>query len=90
MAVDSLASSAEPIQRRLFWAGLSLIPLLDEDFIDVANREKFSTIVAALTRVQAVGDEGDLEATISVMSDEDGVAVARMIVELDRAVRPLS
>jgi hypothetical protein len=90
LAVDALASSASPIQQRLLHAGITLVPLLPEDFDDGEQREEFVSIMAALSAVEPVGDEGALEATTAAMSDDEAVALASRISTLDRAVRPVT
>jgi len=78
-AVDRLACSAAPIQRRLADAGLVLAPLTAQDFVRPNDRRLFEGILAALTEVSDPGEGGDL-----AMSDERAEATARMILDLHR------
>jgi hypothetical protein len=88
-AVQALAASTEPIQERLYWAGMYLAPLLPDDFED-ADRPEFLGVMDALNAREAAGDEGTLKATTATMSDEDAVAIAGRILALDAAYRPLT
>jgi hypothetical protein len=88
-AVESLAGSADPIQERLYWAGMHLAPLLPDDFED-ADRAEFIGVMSALNAREAVGDEGTLKATTETMSDQEAVRIARRILALDAAYRPLT
>jgi hypothetical protein len=87
-AVEALAVSSDPIQDRLYAAGMALSPLRPDDFED-ADRAEFTGIRDALSARAAVGDEGTLRATTSSMSDEDAIAVAGRIFALDATYRPL-
>ncbi len=88
-AVQELAVSPESIQERLYSAGVALSPLMPGDFQE-ADRPEFVGIMNALTARDAIGEEGTLKATTVAMSDEDAVEIARRIVALDAAYRPLS
>jgi hypothetical protein len=88
-AVEALAVSAEPIQERLYSAGMALAPLLPADFED-ADRPEFVGVTTALAAKEASGEEGTLKATTAAMSDEDAVEVAARIFALDAAYRPLT
>lgn len=88
-AVEALAVSANPMQDRLFWAGMHLAPLLPDDF-EEAHRDEFIAVMDALTAQEAVGDEGSLRATTAALTDEGAVEIARRILALDAAYRPLT
>lgn len=87
--MQALAVSAEPVQDRLYSAGLALAPLLPGDFKD-ADQPEFVGVMAALTARKASGEEGSLKATAAAMSDEDAVKVAARIFALDAIYRPLT
>lgn len=87
--MGALAVSAEPIQERLYSAGMTLAPLSPDDFEDVDQAE-FIGIRNALTARQAAGEEGTLRATTAAMSDGEAVEVATRILALDAAYRPLT
>jgi hypothetical protein len=89
-AVNSLATSAAPLQKRLEWAAISLIKLQREDF---ENAKKdlalYTAIKDTLTALEPVGEEGSIVATTAAMSDEQAEAVAKQILELHGRYFPL-
>lgn len=89
-AVETLAVSADPIQRRLYWAGVYLTPLRADDFADADDRQEFVAIMDALTRMEAIGEEGTLQATTAALGDDEAVEIARRITALDAVYRPLT
>jgi len=83
-ATAALAEQAEPIQKRIEWAGVELWPLLPGDFgRDDEARGVFESIKASLT------SKGDIPTTASSMNDQEAVEVAKQIVHLDAMCRPL-
>ena len=86
-AVGCLATSAEPIQHRLqaAWNG-ALGRLTPEDFADASERERFERIHAAVTKLNAPGDVGQVPVSTAAIADESAEEVAREIVELRDAV----
>ena len=82
-AVDSLVTSAEPIQHRLqaAWNG-ALGRLTPEDFADANERERFERIHAALTKLNAPGDVRQVPVSTAAIADERAEQVAGEIVEL--------
>jgi len=90
LAVEALAVSAEPIQQRLADAGLHLITASPEEFSDLKRREQFVAVTEALTRTAPAGDEGALDATTARLRNDEAVELARQIVGLDVACRPLA
>jgi hypothetical protein len=89
-AVEALAASASPIQRRLFNAGLILHTSNPEDFTHPGDGQRFAAIISALNAREASGDEGTLEATTSQLTDAEAERIAEQIVELDTTCRPLN
>jgi hypothetical protein len=88
-AVDALAVNTTSIQDRLVAAGVTLAPLLLDDFREAENRQRYVEIMDALTAVEPSGSsEGSLTATAARLSDEEAVEIARKITALDRACRP--
>lgn len=82
-AVDSLATSAQPIQQRLVGAAMALTLLSPEDFDTEALRMRWSSIMESLTALDALaGDEGSFEATIGRMSDDQATSIANDIATL--------
>ena len=80
-AVDCLATSAEPIQRRLVGAGHYLVRLKPSHFPDDEGRVVFSAIMDSLTTTGDRG-RGSLEDTTSRMSDDQAQAAAQQIFSL--------
>jgi hypothetical protein len=88
VAVDGMATSTKDLQSRLGDAFVgSLIRLQPEDFGDHEDKEAFESIVRELTKIKAEGSEGNVAATVRRMSDEEAVAVARKIVNLQHSLR---
>ena len=87
-AVYALATSAEPLKRRLWVAGMDLWPLLERDFREGKERELFTRVRSSLwERAEPIsGDEGALEASIRVMTDEEAEETAKAIWDLNRSV----
>jgi hypothetical protein len=74
-AVDTLATSAAPIQRRLQSAGISALgSLVPTDFSEPEERELFDRI--AITKQRAPGP-GHIPASTAAMSDEIAEDVAQ-------------
>jgi hypothetical protein len=86
-AVDSLATSAEPIQHRLqaAWNG-ALGRLTPEDFADASERERFERIHAVCDQLNAPGDVGQVPVSTAAMADARAEHVACEIVKLRDAV----
>lgn len=88
-AVEALAASASPLQRRLFNAWMVLHTSKPDDFDNSADGQRFAAVMDALTAREASADEGTAEATTSHLTDEEAEAIAKQIVELDTVCRPL-
>lgn len=76
IAIESLATSAKPIQHKLVSAALSISPLPESDFRDHEEIDTYRRIMAALT----VG--GNYEETLRVMDDAAAEAIAQDIWDL--------
>jgi hypothetical protein len=87
-AVDALATSARPLQKRLFSAAIALSTLQAEDFVDDESRVAFGAIKEMLVRQEQVAEEGHYQATIDAMNDERAEALAQQIFDLDAHYRP--
>ena len=83
LALDALATSAAPIQARLVNAGVALAPLGEDAFEEDENRETYAQVMALLSNA------GSIESTAVRLDDQEAVAIARQIVALDAACRPL-
>jgi hypothetical protein len=81
-AVEGMACSAEPIQRRLRGAVEQILIFQERDFPAGEQCDLFKNIIASSTHVQPVSDEGSLEATTSRMTADEASAVARDLVKL--------
>jgi hypothetical protein len=88
-AVEALAASASPIQRRLFNAWLILHSSKADDFDNAADGQRFAAVMDALTAREATADEGAAQTTTSHLTDDEAEAIAKQIVELDTVCRPL-
>jgi hypothetical protein len=75
-AVNMLATSARPLQKRLVSAALGIRTLKSDDFPAGELRDGWEAIYERLTR------EGSFEATMAKMSDEDASKVATMIWDM--------
>jgi hypothetical protein len=80
-ALQSLVGAA-PLRKRLVNAAITISPLLAKDFADPDAAGAFQRIMNDLTRVEAVGDEGDIQATVQHLSDDEAERIAREILEL--------
>lgn len=80
-AVDCLATSARPIQKRLVSAAQSMIALKPEDFPDHL-REEFVAMWQELTKHKAEGDEGTIEATMRRVTDAEAEKIADRILHI--------
>jgi hypothetical protein len=87
-AVYALATSAKSIQQRLIVAAMDLWPLLESDFREDKERDLYRRVRASLweTAEPISGDEGALEASIRVMSDEEAEETAKAIWDLSWSV----
>jgi hypothetical protein len=75
-AVYSLPTGTGRVQERLGHTALVLIRLGPDDFPERELRRTFIGIWDDLTFDEAAGDEGNIAATLSRTSDEDGEAVS--------------
>jgi hypothetical protein len=76
-----LATSAEPIQRRLQSAAVSaLTRLVPTDFSEPGERELFDRIRSAITKLNAPGP-GYIRASATAMSDDVAEGVAQDVVD---------
>jgi hypothetical protein len=73
-AVENLVGRGS-LQQRLYWALLPLTGLSDA-FSDAEERDRYSRILAALR------DRHDAEAEHLTISDDDGAAIARGVLNL--------
>jgi hypothetical protein len=80
-AVSALVTGSGRIQERLYSAMLCMVGVQPCDFPE-DSRNEFEDLQRELTREKAVGDEGNLTATIRKLSDEDAGKFAERIWKL--------
>jgi hypothetical protein len=80
-AVDVLATSDRSIQERLAWAAQYLMRLKPDDLPE-EYRGELSAVMGDLTKEDAVGTEGRIEATTRQLTSEQGTKVASRILSL--------
>lgn len=85
VAVSTLVG-ASSIQDRLYDVFVSALMVLSEDDFPEELRANFAFIEDALTRVEAVGDEGGARAGVDAWSDDEAAQIADKIFELFVAV----
>jgi len=81
VAVDVLATSSAPLQKRLEGAYRSFIDIEPKDFDDKEMQDTFEQIRSRLTRVQH-GQIDSIAATCKQMSDQEAAEVADFIFSL--------
>jgi hypothetical protein len=86
VAVDSMATSSKGIRERIMGAFLSFSPIRAEQFEDSELQKRFAEIHEALTKVEPVGDEGSVRATLNSATDQECERIAKMIVEFHEIV----
>ena len=80
-AVGAMATSAEPLRKRLELAHLIFGVLTQED-LPAHLRPRFRELRNRLTACRPTGEEGSVSATLARMRTKKLTAIARMIVEL--------
>jgi hypothetical protein len=81
-AVNSLATGTGTIQKRLESAATNLPGQSPAEWFPPELRHKLEAILQELTRTPAQGTEGKLQATLRMMSDEEGAEIAQRIFSL--------
>ncbi len=81
VAVDVLATSSAPIQKRVEGAYRSFIDVVPKDFDDKEMQATFEQIRSRLTRVKH-GQTDSIAATCTQMSDQEAAEVADFIFSL--------
>ena len=85
LAVESLATGTDPLQKRLQHAWFATVGVLP-DQIPEDYRSEWLDIQEALTKEPAKGHEGNIAATTAAMDDETATKVAGRIFSLFRKV----
>lgn len=81
-AVDALAASAAPIQKRLQYAWEAMHTLIAHGFTDPERAAEFNVINNRLTSDKSDERAGYVPTTCAKLSDDDAVDIARSIVDL--------
>ena len=83
-AIDTLATGDGELQERLVSASLSLtgVYLPPESDLPKKIQDEFDSIKQDLTRETAKGNEGKIQATTRIMSDQEAEGVAKRILSL--------
>ena len=81
-AVDSMAVSPLSLRDRVFSAFLSFHSVQTQDLPDARAADLYEKLLADLNRFPAVGDEGNVQATLTRLSEEELGEVAQQIVDL--------
>lgn len=82
-AVDALATSAAPIQKRLEYAWMACHTLIAHGFTDEERAREFASINARLTADKSDEHAGHVTTTCSRLSDEEAAEIAQAIVNLN-------
>ena len=77
-AIDVLATSPEPLQKRLFYAGMELAPLRRQDFPDFLQAD-YRYVMDALTAKKDKANKGALCATTGQLTDSQATDIARSL-----------
>lgn len=85
-AVDALAVSAAPIQKRLEYAWEAMHTLIGHGLSDPERQAEFDEINQKLTSDKSDGHKGYLVATCEGLSDDDAREIAQAIVDLNARI----
>ena len=85
-AVDTLATMAAPIQKRLEYAWLGMHTLMSHPFGTPQLQERWDEIHGFLTADKSDSDKGYVPQTCESLSDEEASAIASKIVDLSMSV----
>lgn len=82
-AVDALAASAAPIQKRLEYAWTAMHTMISHGFTDPEREAEFADINARLTADKSDEHKGYVPTTCARLSDDEAVEIAQAIVDLN-------
>lgn len=85
-AVNALAASAAPIQKRLEYAWSAMHTLIGHGLTDPERQAEFDEINQKLTADKSDQNAGYVPTTCSKLSDDDAVEIAQAIVELNASL----
>ena len=89
-AVNGMATSASPIQKRLEYAAICCITIShgehDKSFPDPELAQRWRAWWASITTQEASGDEGTIKATLKTMTDHEAEKVAEELFSIYAAV----
>jgi hypothetical protein len=79
VAVDALATSSRDIRERIYSAYLSFAPIRPAEYEDAGLTEMHESLIRDLTKVEAKRDEGQVQATLATLSDDECEKIAERI-----------
>lgn len=82
-AVDALAASAAPIQKRLEYAFTAFHTLMAHGFTDSERAAEFKVITDRLTADKSDNEAGHVPTTTARLTDDEAVEIAQLIVDLN-------
>jgi len=80
-AVSCLASSAQPIQKRLEWAWMA-----NHGLVKPERQQQYDEIYSALTADKSNPTAGHVPTTCAGLNDHEAERIASLIVDLDSAL----
>lgn len=82
-AVDALAASAAPIQKRLEYAFMAMHTLMMHKLTDPERQAEYDAIIEKLTADKSNEDQGHVATTCARLSDDAAIEIAQAIVDLN-------
>lgn len=82
-AVDALATSAKPIQKRLEYAWIAMHTLVNHGLSNPERQRAFTAIHERLTADNSDPHAGHVPTTTARLSNDQATSIASAIVELD-------
>lgn len=86
-AVHAMATSSRSIQDRLRTAATTWIAVKADDFPEGQLREGLLALQRELNSEPAKADEGTLNATLRIMTDDKAERIAQLVVDLSAALQ---
>jgi hypothetical protein len=82
-AVNALATSAAPIQKRLEYAWLAMHTMINHGFTDPERQAEFAEINERLRPDKSDPHAGDVPTTCARLSEDEATKIAQAIVDLN-------
>jgi hypothetical protein len=86
-AVDSMATSPKSLQDRVADAYVHSLSQVKTEDVPEEIQAQFEELKRKLTRVEAVGDEGAIAASIRQLSTDEAITIAKGILHMAYVVR---